>query len=88
MVGLREPAFRVGPAQRLQGRQSTQEKKSCLNHLSNSSTTKSSNPSLHSKKSKTNQLALLDISLQEYLQLMLGMCNHIYCYSRIYYCDI
>lgn len=75
--GLREPVFWVGPAQRLHGKQSTQEKKSCLNHLSNSSTIKSSIPSLHSIKRKRKKLIVLYIGAQDYLQSIL-IIRHLY----------
>lgn len=60
MVGLREPWFWVAPPQRLQARQLTQEKKACLNQRSNSSTRKSSIPSLHSTKHKRGSSSLPD----------------------------
>lgn len=55
VLGLKEGAFWVCPSQRRQGKQSTQVKKQCLNHQSNSSTKKSSIPSLHSENRTASQ---------------------------------
>lgn len=55
VLGLKEGAFCVCPSQRWQGKQSTQVKKQFLNHQSNSSTKKSSIPSLHSENRTASQ---------------------------------